>query len=961
MTIDFYWYFLYNVDSNFFITEKGCFPKQRSCFMKKLLAVAAALLLITCIGALLLFSVPASRTSESMDIFHEPYHLKALSGDDTALIEPTLILDYTTKDAQSLIYTISFHQTLTEGEYTNLKASWHDPQGDLTTSADLLVSDIRYTVIVYRTSKSCQGEFYLSRSDVPTMGQAGTHSTWSWNATGEWETVLVENSAWLNAPEDATVLKLRFDPLQGGVAAGDEIDVQYIAFFATREEAESFDFAAYKAAHAPETEPPTEPVTRPAPDEPYDWPAPAYKEQETDRKDNHAGTLTYTPSEDGTTMTISYVLNGETVSYTVPNAKNYLAGGYAGVDDLNRALYNSEQVGAYDPAKRQIGLFYFLWHNPENDQGLYDLQKILDELGREGAANMSSGRYGGLGVSHWFAEPLYGYYFINDAWVMRKHVELLTNAGVDFLYIDATNGSAYLPVAIQLMSILHEFNEMGYDAPQIVFYTNTNSATVMGELQRDIYREELYSDTWYMIDGKPVIIAPTATNRRFTTMATQWPNDENRNVNAWPWMDFEWPQYTYVNEKGAPHAINVSIAQHSGTVCFSDSSLKGNYTNRGRSFVNPDNIPSTDPAFDGVLKAAYDAWVADPSLSNYGLNFQAQWDYALTTEVPTILVTGWNEWIAGNWGCFVDTASVEFSRDAEMARGYYFDNYYMQMIGNIQRAKGTAPIILQDARKAINVTGDFDQWADVTVAYTDSTGDTLERDYEGYGDTHYYNFSGRNDIVEAKVTSDTKNLYFYVKTAEDITKYNTDSSWMQLYLNVDRKTTGWYGYDFIINYQAKGDFTTTVAKYNGADGAYGFEVAGEVSYRVDGCEMMISVPMSLLGVKGYKEIDLEFKWGDSRTVYDEMEDFYCDGDVAPLGRLNFIYQNYIPGVSQIDYTEPETTAPVTAAPEATTSADTAPATTPATASKGCGSSMAALNMALAALCGVALLKKSKDE
>ena len=138
--------------------------------------------------------------------------------------------------------------------------------------------------------------------------------------------------------------------------------------------------------------------------------------------------------------------------------------------------------------------------------------------------------------------------------------------------------------------------------------------------------------------------------------------------------------------------------------------------------------------------------------------------------------------------------------------------------------------------------------------------------------------------------------------------FDTNSSRMQIYLNVDRETTGRYGYDFILNHKAKDAFTTTVARYSGTDGAYGFETAGEVSYRVKGNEMMIAVPLEMLGIEGYKEINVEFKLADSDTVYDEMEDFYCDGDVAPLGRMNYIYQNYIPGVSLITYPETETEA-----------------------------------------------------
>jgi hypothetical protein len=103
-----------------------------------------------------------------------------------------------------------------------------------------------------------------------------------------------------------------------------------------------------------------------------------------------------------------------------------------------------------------------------------------------------------------------------------------------------------------------------------------------------------------------------------------------------------------------------------------------------------------------------------------------------------------------------------------------------------------------------------------------------------------------------------------------------------------------------------------------------------------------------------------------------MEDFYCDGDVAPLGRLNYVYQNYIPGVSQITYPEPETettTETPTETPEDPTEAPStdAPATEAPTEAetettgekKGCGSALmsSALLLTLIPLCGTALLKK----
>ena len=556
-------------------------------------------------------------------------------------------------------------------------------------------------------------------------------------------------------------------------------------------------------------------------------------------------------------------------------------------------------------------------------------------MGVEAAGSSKCGKYGPVGAMHWFAEPLYGYYKSNDQWVHRKHAELLTQANIDFLYFDVTNGYTYLHNAKKVMECLHELNEQGFDAPQVVFYTNSNAEGVIREIYNNIYKANVYPDTWFCVNGKPVIIGPMEANIDdfFCMKQNQWPTEASKK-NGWPWMDFNWPSRVFrsaYDYDGA--AISVSIAQHSGTVAFSDSSLYGNVTNRGRSFY------AEKRQTNAILEERYQAWQADPSLTNYGLNFQAQFDRAIESDAMYILVTGWNEWVAQRqdtgsdriW--FVDTASMEFSRDAEMMRGGYFDNYYIQLAYNVQRVKGAAPVVVQDMRKAIDVTGDFAQWDDVVITYADAKGDTADRNSRGFGNTKYTNTSGRNDIVAAKVTADTKNVYFYVETAEAITAADNSSSWMKLYLDVDNDgTTGWYGYDYIVNYETKSGTVTTVAKYNARNDVYRFETVGEVNYKVDGNKMMIAVPQALLGLENhYLELCMQFKWADSETVFDEMEDFYCDGDVAPLGRMNYVYQNHIPGVSEIKYpwdteapteapTEPETEAPTE---EPTTEAPTA--------------------------------------
>ena len=120
---------------------------------------------------------------------------------------------------------------------------------------------------------------------------------------------------------------------------------------------------------------------------------------------------------------------------------------------------------------------------------------------------------------------------------------------------------------------------------------------------------------------------------------------------------------------------------------------------------------------------------------------------------------------------------------------------------------------------------------------------------------------------------------------------------MQLFINADGDiSNGWHGYDYIVNYSAAGDSVTNIVKCGvAADGALTTESVGEIVYRVEDNKMMLAVPMQYFG-GDYEKIYFEFKWADADegVEFKSLEDFYTYGDVAPLGRLNWIYQNYIP-------------------------------------------------------------------
>ena len=596
----------------------------------------------------------------------------------------------------------------------------------------------------------------------------------------------------------------------------------------------------------------------------------------------------YPSEEDTFAGTPAYTVDGDNIivdGVSYPNLNNFNCGPMVAVDDLGRELSTAEQTKNYVADERFVGLFYFLWlgEHGDNDR-VFDNMKILAE-GGDKALFASYEGWGPVGDMHFYAEPLYGYYYSSDKWVARKHVEELTNANVDFLYFDVTNGYSYVNNAKAVMKLLHEMREQGWDTPQVVFYTNTNSSTVVNQVYTAIYEKNYCPDTWFTIDGKPVIIAfqnqvtnPTIKNF-FTYRVPQWPTENVQHDGGWPWMDFGngMPSLYYCN--GKPDAISVSIAQHNKTIQFSDSAFYGENGNRGRSYHNGRNDRSPDAYL-------------------YGYNFQEQWDNAIASEAPYVLVTGWNEWVAqrqasnANRVNFVDNASPNFSRDAEMMRGGYFDNYYMQLIDNIRKLKGTAPTLVQNTRKIIDLSGSFDQWNDVLVTYSDLQGDTADRKGKTFGRGTATDESGRNDIIASKIICDTKYAYFYVKTAENISEYTADTTWMQLFINADYATTGWYGFDYIVNYGNAANGKTTLAKYTGKDNAFAFEAAEEIDYTVTDNQMMIRVPLASMGITDFTKIKFSFKWVDSDDLVDTMEEMYTSGDQAPHGRLNFVFQNY---------------------------------------------------------------------
>lgn len=553
----------------------------------------------------------------------------------------------------------------------------------------------------------------------------------------------------------------------------------------------------------------------------------------------------------------------------------------AGSDELGRILPTHEEVGDIRENK-SVGIFYFLWQGDDASKTSdlkWDLSEIvpthpevLEKGNHEKWGSRQRGRY------YFWGEPIYGYYRGDDYWVHLRNMQLLTDAQVDFLVIDVTNTLIYKEQSKALMRAIQTLQQQGKNPPKMVYYTNTQSGKTMQMIYDAFYRSGApiyYPETWYYLEGKPLIIGRTKEadgkdyQSFFTFRESQWPNEPIHD-NGWPWIDFIRPQHVYKNLQGEREIINVSVCQHPDPGAgMGGSAFYGNKNNWGRSYRN--GTPG-DPEKDIF----------------YGYNFQEQWDYAIQQDVPFVFITGWNEWIAGRWGStdgnpehsyFCDQADPEYSRDIEptMTAGLK-DNYYMQMVTNIRKYKGMNAVPKAGKEKSVK---EWSDWEEVTPIYTDYKGDTEKRDHPSAvlnPHIQYINTTGRNDFTKLKVARDKKTIYFLAETAEPIINDN-DEQWMRLYINSDRDhTTGWMGYDFRIN------AGTNLQQY--IDGQW--KTIGKVTIKTEGNKLMYSLPLKKIS-RHKGELNFEFKWSDNMQKEDPT-DWYLNGDVAPEGRFNYIYQ-----------------------------------------------------------------------
>ena len=546
---------------------------------------------------------------------------------------------------------------------------------------------------------------------------------------------------------------------------------------------------------------------------------------------------------------------------------------------------------------KQVGIFYFLNRGGEDTEFIQDNTKIYLEQGLEGL-NEHLTTPGESGAYFW-AEPYFGYYKSNSEWVFRKHAYQLEAAGVDFIFLDFTNG-AYYPQELQtLLDTWLQLRKEGTDTPDICVFSAGTYGAVMSALRGFMYSEEgfaKYGELYYRYKGKPLTLAGCAGD---TSEIGKWINETFTVRNCWAWRDedggWNWLQeykkrgdsFQYSNG-GPGRDVNGNFEQLA--LCMGHHPT----TSKGRSYLGQRETVCPENDYGFSLD------------SGAGAGFELQFNAVMQFDPDMVMITGWNEWTAGlnqtssGYGKFagstdlgfqfVDQFNTEFSRDGEPMKLRdgeevgFGDNYYYQMTGYIRQYKGTGAVSQASGQVSIDLSNAA-AWENVGPVYGDNVGDVTWRNEVGYfANLTYVNNSGRNDLVAAKVSQDADYLYFTVTTARDII-VDDGSNWMNLYVDLDNNpATGWEGYDLALNRARDGHYVSVESLSDGWAGKH----VGQALYTVQGNRMTIRLAKSTVGLSG-RVSTLCFKWADNSTLTGNIMEFMDLGDTAPNDRFSYLY------------------------------------------------------------------------
>ena len=601
---------------------------------------------------------------------------------------------------------------------------------------------------------------------------------------------------------------------------------------------------------------------------------------------------------------------------------------WVATDALGRSLPTYEEAGATREGK-QVGLFYFVCHDDPGDRAgdgtLIDNSKVFAEGGLFAVWEMML-----QDQTHVWGEPYFGYYVNTDRWIYRKHAAMFAALGIDFVFLDLSNSNMHGEGVFILFEEWKKIRDEGGTTPQIALFCGHRASTARFTIDSTwerIYQNPEYDELIFKWEGKPLFLGSpadlTEEYKAFFTIRESWVGTGKSEeytytgINQWNWFD-TYPQTVGKNLAGEKEHISVSAAGHA------NASTSRSWSGEGQA------ISAKDKDFGFSAGTSGD-----------GIFFAQQWEYALEVDPMVVTITGWNEFLVGAQPAlgngqtmagtytvnfddpqydrhYIDLFNTEFSRDIEPINGFFGDNYYYQMAYYIRRFKGMNPLPTATGGKAIDLKGSADQWVSVGPLFADTLGDVTHRDAPSMENVYrYINTTGRNDIASVKVSRGDGKTTFRITCTTDITvgangvngrlgfdftaaeavaetpvKATAENvsaageNWMNLFINADGDyTTGWNGYDYILNRSRDGS-TVTVEKF--VDNEWKFKTVGTAAYTLENNTLTVQVEDSLVGLTGRTTFD--FKAADNSVTDGDILKFMTLGDTAPDNRFAFRYQ-----------------------------------------------------------------------
>ena len=565
-----------------------------------------------------------------------------------------------------------------------------------------------------------------------------------------------------------------------------------------------------------------------------------------------------------------------------------------GIDEFGRVLSPKTS----DRAEKQVGMFYWPWHGGGHYSTIVNTSSIIEQYGIEYSLK-NVHEYNPTNDAQYWGEPLYGYYHSGDPYIIRRHLELLTYCGVDFIVFDATNSFTYPQVIRKICQIIIQMQNEGFNPPRIAYYTHTVSMQTLRQAYREIYIKEELRDAWYLMDGKPLAIAYTdpaddkARNASFewydpkpysqeildffTFRKPAWVGLDPVTDDGWPWVDWSFPPAVYGN------VMSVSVASH-------------HWAKFSWAVMDEDERPDAVWSGGRVSWGRGYSFALDKNLSEdatKGTFYQSVWNSAHAQDPDYVFIGGWNEFLCGmeyneEYQTYeiYDSYNMEFSRDIEMIKGGYNDAFVMQTAINVRKflseKNSEDAVIKTPTKKTVDIFGDASAWDNVDAIYRIMDSTNEGRDYRGaVNGLKYVTAPAQNAVQTVKITADKDNIYMYIVCSNDITLVAENS--LNIFIGTGTPSRkGWEGYEYVINRER----TANTASVMSLDTDGNTSAVGNVKMNVSGNIMQLEIPKSLLKMQSDT---FYFKVADSVENDTDIMDYYVTGKSMPMGRFSYQY------------------------------------------------------------------------